>query len=207
MWPLLLCSFIGLAAVIDRLFAHFSSRLNFEIFIERLKKDLLSTNTFSLPNWVKDIKSPHSSLTQVYFEYKDQTEKIRNEALKREGNKLLYSLDKRMSLLSSIVAVSPLLGLLGTVTGLVVAFYSIELKGGAVQPTDLAGGIWEALLTTVVGLSIGIPFLLAHKFFQTRNDKVAANMQELVSELDEIYALKMKALDTSKVKNFEAYGS
>jgi biopolymer transport protein ExbB len=120
---------------------------------------------------------------------------VRNEALKREGNRLLAELDAQMKLLSCIAHVSPLLGLLGTVAGLVTAFHQIEASGGQVNPTDLAGGIWEALLTTVAGLLVGIPALLMHQFFHARLEKIAREMQEIVSELDEMLALGKIRLD------------
>lgn len=188
MWPLLLCSLLALATVIDRLILHTQIKLDFEFFISKLKADILSHKTLFLPEWVTGLKAPTAKLVAIYFNYLDSLENVRNEALKREGNRLLAHLDNRMRLLSVIANVAPLLGLLGTVAGLVTAFHTIEAKGGVIQPGDLAGGIWAALITTVTGLSIGIPSLLFHNYFQGKNQLIARQMEETISELDEIIA-------------------
>lgn len=99
---------------------------------------------------------------------------------------MLTELERGLKPLSAIAQISPLLGLLGTVYGLVGAFYAIEQTGGQVQVSDMAGGIWEALLTTVAGLVVGIPVLLAHQYFQARVERTANRMSCIVSELDEM---------------------
>jgi len=85
--------------------------------------------------------------------------------------------------LSVIAQSAPLLGLLGTVSGLIAAFIRIEALAGAVSPSDLAGGIWEALLTTVVGLVIAIPALIAHSFFMSRLQRYERELHLLLTRL------------------------
>jgi len=77
-------------------------------------------------------------------------------------------LTRRLSLLNLIAGLAPLVGLLGTVVGMVRAFQTVATSQGAVNPSMLAGGIWEALLTTVAGLSIAIPALLFHHYLDQR---------------------------------------
>ncbi len=188
MWPLMLCSITGMAIIFDRAWALARSSLDFHKFILCLKKHIRSNNPEAQPSCLKRRPASASFIARIYYQYLHENTPKRNEALKREGFRHLDNLGHRLKMLAAIAQVSPLLGLLGTVTGLVVAFYQIEALGGRVQPTDLAGGIWEALLTTVVGLSIGIPCLLAHQFFQAQIDKRAHEMTETVSELDEVFA-------------------
>lgn len=187
MWPLLLCSVLGLAIIVDRAIAHFSARLDFAKFLQgllaaakenRLKKFL---DSYSQGN------SPIVRLARVYVKYLLAGEHRRNEALKREGGRLLAELDQRMRLLATVAHVAPLLGLLGTVLGLVTSFQALGESGGLVQPGELAGGIWAALITTVFGLSIGIPCMVAHHYFHSLTDRAARQMKELVSELDEAF--------------------
>ncbi len=188
MWPILLGSLIGGAVIIDRLWMHWRARLDYKQFLKRLKQDLAGCPLRS-PQWLTTSASPVAKIAAVYLRYIHAPTAVRNEALKREGNRFLAEMEAQMKLLSSIAHVSPLLGLLGTVAGLVVAFYQIEISGGQVNPTDLAGGIWEALLTTVAGLIVGIPALLMHQFFHARVEKISREMQETVSELDEMLAV------------------
>ena len=78
-----------------------------------------------------------------------------------------------------------MIGLLGTVIGLVDAFQQIELAGGQVQPSDLAAGIWKALLTTVFGLIVALPTLAVYHAFDSRVGSLALQMQWLVAHLNE----------------------
>lgn len=187
MWPLLLCSVLGLAIIFDRSAAHHTARLNFAKFLtglqEAQKKDALS----SYLNSYRNSGSPVVRLAKVYLKYLPSGERRRTEALKREGGRLLAELDQRMRLLATVAHVSPLLGLLGTVLGLVTSFHAISNTGAAADPAQLASGIWAALITTVFGLSVGIPCMVAHHYFHSLTDRAARQMKELVSELDELF--------------------
>ncbi|HQU08792.1 MAG TPA: MotA/TolQ/ExbB proton channel family protein, partial [Opitutales bacterium] len=188
MWPLMLCSVVGLAVVCDRAWVLIGTSQRFGAFIQRLKAHLHSNQARQRPQWLSKRPTSAGIVTDLYYRYLEAPVAKRNEALKREGMRHLEDLGCRLRLLAAVAQVSPLLGLLGTVTGLVAAFASIEALGGRVQPTDLAGGIWEALITTVVGLTIGIPCLLAQQFFQAKIDRRAHEMTQAVSELDEAFA-------------------
>ncbi|MCS7063074.1 MAG: MotA/TolQ/ExbB proton channel family protein [Methylacidiphilales bacterium] len=188
MWPLLLCSIVATAVIVERGWVHWKARLNYPQFLKRLKQELAGC-PMRAPKWLSGSASPVAKTAAVYLRYIHAPPGLRNEALKREGNRYLLELEAQMKLLSSIAHVSPLLGLLGTVAGLVAAFYQIEAAGGYVNPSDLAGGIWEALITTVAGLLIGIPCLLTHQFFHARVEKISREMQDVVSELDEMLAV------------------
>ncbi len=188
MWPLLFCSIIGFAIIADRFWAFMWTQLNFRLFIRRLKVHLRSSCARQEPVFLPNRPASASIITHIYYNYLNEPHPKRAEALKREGVRHLEELSVRLKLLAAIAQVAPLLGLLGTVTGLVSSFQEIQILAGRVQSMDLAGGIWEALITTVVGLSIGIPCLLAHQYFQAKIDRRAHEMTETVSELDEVFA-------------------
>ena len=86
------------------------------------------------------------------------------------GSQLLEEMEKRLSVLSVTGQLAPLLGLLGTVIGMIRAFMKVQELGGRVNASSLAGGIWEALLTTAFGLSIAIPSLLFYYYFESKVD-------------------------------------
>ena len=88
--------------------------------------------------------------------------------------------ESHMRGLEMVANLSPLLGLLGTVTGMVKVFAGISQTGSGVDPALLAGGIWEALLATVAGLAVAIPSLAAHYIFESRIDTIRANMKDAV---------------------------
>ena len=98
---------------------------------------------------------------------------------------------------------SPLLGLIGTVIGLVAAFLQIELNAGQVQPGDLAEGIWAALLTTVFGLCIAIPTFLILQVFESRVDRMARRMSYVVAYLDQWLGRKTASVVSRKKSKTE----
>ena len=95
-----------------------------------------------------------------------------------EGNRAVDRLEKHLRGLSVIAQSAPLLGLLGTVTGMIKAFMGIEHSAGQIDVSALAGGIWEALLTTAFGLVVAIPALFAYNFFETRVDRYAGLIRD-----------------------------
>lgn len=102
------------------------------------------------------------------------------EELIRIGNDMLESLRAYLRPLEVIGTVAPLLGLFGTVLGMVEAFRQLELAGNRVDPSVLSGGIWEALLTTAVGLAVAIPAVLAYNWFDRRLERLAHDMDNTV---------------------------
>lgn len=90
------------------------------------------------------------------------------EAISLAGSREMVRLNRNLHILELIGRLSPLLGLLGTVLGMVAAFRNVAASRGAVDPSLLAGGIWEALITTVAGLCVAIPALVLHHLFEDR---------------------------------------
>lgn len=96
----------------------------------------------------------------------------------RVGSAEIRNLESWLRGLSSIAHLSPLLGLLGTVTGMITAFMRLEEAGSHVDPAILSGGIWEALLTTAFGLTVAIPAMAAFYYLEGRVDEVRAAMKD-----------------------------
>jgi biopolymer transport protein ExbB len=95
-------------------------------------------------------------------------------------------LEKNLPVLATVAHISPLLGFLGTVTGMVVSFQTIQTKAATsypVLPGDLAGGIWEALLTTVAGLLVAIPAFVAYNYLVSRINNIILEMEKASTEL------------------------
>lgn len=84
----------------------------------------------------------------------------------RQGQGKLFELDKHLKVLEVLAMIAPLLGLLGTVIGMIAAFQAMELAGSQIDPSVLSGGIWQALLTTAAGLIVAIPIAMAHQYFE-----------------------------------------
>lgn len=186
MWPLLLCSILGVAITLERSIYFFRLRLNYPSFLHELKDKLRQGKIKEAAVFCRTKPHPVPHLAAEYLKNL-QHDTLRSEILKREGSLALEKVETRLRGLAAITHISPLLGLLGTVTGLVGAFHQIERMGGQVQPGDLASGIWEALITTVFGLVIAIPCMAAFHAFESAADRIARQMQFVISELDEFF--------------------
>lgn len=107
----------------------------------------------------------------------------RMRRIEDSGSKEIRAFESHLRGLEMVANIAPLLGLLGTVTGMIKAFASINEAGSRVDPSILAGGIWEALLTTVAGLAVAIPALVAHYIIDGRIEEIRSIMKDSVSNI------------------------
>ncbi|WP_229721945.1 MotA/TolQ/ExbB proton channel family protein [Marinobacterium nitratireducens] len=105
------------------------------------------------------------------------------DELERVATLRLNQLRTLLRPLDVIATLSPLLGLLGTVLGMIVAFQQMEAAGNQVDPSVLSGGIWQALLTTAVGLAVAIPVVTVHNWLERKTERVAALMNDAVTRV------------------------
>jgi biopolymer transport protein ExbB len=185
MWPLIGCSIAALAIVGERLWALRPSRV--------LPPALLpQVWTWYRQNQLDATKlrylRGHSPLGAVLaaglFNYRHGRE-VMKESLEDAGRQVLHELERHLNMLGSIALVTPLLGLLGTVFGIMRVFSGVS-AGGMGDPTALAGGIAEALITTAAGLSIAIPSLLFHRYLVGRVDELVVGMEDEALKLVEM---------------------
>jgi biopolymer transport protein ExbB len=108
------------------------------------------------------------------------------EAVNEAGRRETYALEKRMDLLASVAAIAPMLGFLGTVTGMITAFRQIQTYEGAVNPALLAGGIWEALVTTAAGLAVGILALFLYNLLLSRIGRTVNGLEQATSDFIDV---------------------
>ncbi|WP_414898137.1 MotA/TolQ/ExbB proton channel family protein [Rhodovulum sp. YEN HP10] len=105
------------------------------------------------------------------------------EETTRVARRLLAELRAGLRALELIAVIAPLLGLLGTVLGMIDAFQALQSAGAAADPADLAGGIWEALLTTAAGMAVAIPAAVSLSWFESVADSARADMEDLATRL------------------------
>jgi len=189
MWPLLLCSIIALAIVAER----FWTLQKRNVAPDQLLKQVLDHEK---ANRVSDdllkllVKSsPLGRLFAVGLVNRDHGREIMKEAIEEEGSIVVHELDKNLNTLGTMAAITPLLGLLGTVIGMIQVFASITpevMSQGIGDPTVLAAGISKALITTATGLSIGIPALMFHRYFKGKVRSLTVEMEQQSVKLVEI---------------------
>jgi biopolymer transport protein ExbB len=127
---------------------------------------------------------------------RDRKRGIMKDSIEDTGRHVVHELERYLDTLGTVAAVSPLLGLLGTVIGMVEVFSEIT-TGGIGNPTVLAGGIAKALITTAAGLSVAIPALIGYRYYRNRVDTLVVNMEKEAIKLVE--ALHRRQ-DSSKEK-------
>ena len=182
MWPLLVCSVLAVAGIMDRIaFFVFRQRYRFSDVLSRVREaaKLDSPATTEISG-----SDPVSSLAGLYLKNFDATTEHRRNVILRSADEFIGLAERRTRMLSTVAALSPLIGLLGTVWGMVEAFATIEALE-QVKPSDVAGGIWSALLTTVFGLLIAIPAVVVTRWTESRVERLARDMNRIVSHLDD----------------------
>lgn len=185
MWPLLGLSIACLTLVLDRALCFFLRMESFGRLVSQLERSIRAGNWLEAERLTGRSRRPLRRLACVYLEQRDKPKEAREDIIRREGNLLLDVFETRIRWLAVVGQLATLLGLLGTVWGLVLAFQQVEKLGGQVQPAALAEGIWAALLTTVFGLIIAIPSIIAYHFFDGLAERLAKRFGLLVSYLDQ----------------------
>ena len=114
------------------------------------------------------------------FKNNSLNDEQKSSEIKSEVIQRLKKIESLLPTLDIIAQVSPLLGLLGTVIGMISSFNQLELGGSLVDPSVLAGGIWTALLTTAIGLIVAIPALISHHYFEKKITVIQHNINSLL---------------------------
>lgn len=175
--PIFLASVVALAIFIERLVALRRSRV-FPEDLARAILDLVGQGSAEAAlNLARRNRNPLGTLISAALEARGGGRAAVKERMEEVGNLEVALLNRYVGALSTIATISPLLGLLGTVTGMVKVFQSVATVENP-EISALAGGIWEALLTTVAGLSVAIPAFLAFRFLESRIDRTADALQE-----------------------------
>ena len=177
MIPIFICSVIAVAILVERLVALrgksiFPAARADEIFRKVKAGDLEGAIASA-----KEAPTTLSVLVIACLESAPLGRAQAKERMEEEGSVEVVSLSRYVQALSTIATVSPLFGLLGTVTGMVKVFKSVAAADNP-EVSQLAGGIWEALLTTVAGLAVAIPSYLAYRYLESRIDRIASSLQE-----------------------------
>lgn len=186
MWPILICSVIAFAIMVERLLALRREEIDTKAFMEQISKSLKRNRVMDAIELCERTKGPIASILKAGLLKHDRPRQDIREAIEDASVHEVPRLEKNLPVLATVAHISPLLGLLGTVTGMVQAFQVIESKASAVNPVnpgDLAGGIWEALLTTVAGLCVAIPTYVAYNYLVSRVDGFVLEMERSATDL------------------------
>jgi biopolymer transport protein ExbB len=186
MWVIFLCSVVSLAIVIERSWQLRKARIDTDKFMDGISNLLKRNRIMEAIDMCNQTPGPISQVMKAGILKHDRPRADIREAIEDAAVGEIPQLEKNLHALATMAHISPLLGLLGTVTGMVKAFQVIEQKATAMQPVnpkDLAGGIWEALLTTVFGLCVAIPTYVAYNYFTNRVNSFILEMEKSATDL------------------------
>ncbi len=179
MWPLLFLSVVSLAIIAERVFFYARHRYRVggsleDLRVARANRQMLDADA-----------NPMLDIGQVFLTSAGEGEEHCRNLTERISSRWINRHERGLRTLSVIGSISPLIGLLGTVWGMVNAFAQISALGDKVSPADFAGGIWTGLLTTVAGLLVAIPAVTMCRLFEARIDKLVHDVNEVSSHLHE----------------------
>ena len=177
MWPLALVSVMVTAIIIERILLFSSCPFPTRDFTERLEK-AVEGDTAPLLEAMGRI-----ALLKRFSGLIASSHPQREASLRIEGEAVVRKLEKHLSMLSILARLAPLMGLLGTVLGMISTFSEIASAQAGVNMNQLAGGIWQALITTAAGLVIAIPALFFLHHFQSRVNSVASALSEAANAM------------------------
>ncbi len=184
MHPILLCSIIMLTIVIERTAYFLRIRsANIPHHFALIEHALLKKNFKETQEIIEGLSGPIAHILHVGLKTPEETIEVIEENMAIAGEQMAREAAKGVSLLALIPSVSTLLGLLGTIIGLSLAFKKVAGFEGQVSPVLLASGIWVSLITTVAGLSVAISGLIAHHFIQNRVSRLTFEIEHFGSRL------------------------
>jgi biopolymer transport protein ExbB len=177
MIPIALCSIIALAIFLERLWSLRRSRVIPRDFLIEIE-DLIRRE--KIPEAITRCRKDNSSMANVILAGIRNFGKKRDivkESIEEIGRREASILERYINVVGTIAAISPLLGLLGTVFGMIKAFNVISIQGVG-NPSSLAGGISEALITTAAGLVVAIPTFVLYRYLANKADALIVEMEE-----------------------------
>ncbi|HHC73370.1 MAG TPA: MotA/TolQ/ExbB proton channel family protein [Thiotrichales bacterium] len=185
MVPILACSVVAMAIVVERMWALQRSRVIPRHLVAQVwhmrKNNQLTTEA------IRQIRggSPLGRVLAAGLVNRNKEREIMKESIEETGRHVVHSLERYLNTLGTIAAVTPLLGLLGTVIGMIQVFTDLTVHGTG-NVANLAGGISQALITTAAGLVVAIPSLMFYRYFRGRIDEFVVVMEEEAIKLVEV---------------------
>lgn len=183
LYPLILCSVIAFAIIIERFYSLRKSKIFPEEFLYNVEKSLKDGDIEKAKGMCISAKTPIAKIyLSIINNYKNPIDTIKLE-VEVSGKRAYLDLEKNLEGLSAITTVAPLLGLLGTVVGMIKALSAVSYQSGVANPHLLALGISEALYSTALGLIIAIISFLFFKYFASKAFNFGAVMEDTASRV------------------------
>ncbi len=176
--PIFICSILAFAIFLERIIRFSRLKIRAHGLVEKISMLIKEGNDQQAYELANSSNTPLGRILAHAMDVKDQDPDTLETVIVHATDEEIRGLSRYLQALATIGNIAPLLGLLGTVFGMIKAFWVIQQLGGKVNASVLAGGIWEALLTTALGLSVALPILVAHSYLTARVDTYEAQIQD-----------------------------
>jgi biopolymer transport protein ExbB len=178
MWPIIACSIAAVGILLERLWTLQRKRVLPQELIKKVSE--LAENNQVTPKVIEALEknSPLGRVLAAALANRHRGRGIMMERVQDTGRHIVHELERFLNSLGTIASISPLLGLLGTVAGIIRAFNAVML-GGMGDPSKLAGGISEALVTTAGGLAVAIPSFIAYRYLRGKVERIVVEMEKI----------------------------
>ena len=185
MWPLLLCSIVSITIVVERFIVLQTKRISPPELITQIWQWLKFNQVDKKRIRELQANSQLGRILAAGLVNRDESRDITRESIEDVGRHVTVLLERNLTTLGTIAAIAPLMGLLGTVIGMIKVFAVITTEGVG-NPETLAGGISEALLTTAAGLLVAIPSIIFYRYFRGKIGFLVVDMEEQAIKLIDI---------------------
>ena len=193
MVPIILCSIVAVAIIIERLWTLRQQRVVPAELTDKVWQWIENRTLSDKQIRALELHSPLGRILAAGISNRHRDRAVMIESIEDAGRHVTHDLERYLGMLGTIAAVSPLLGLLGTVVGMIRTFKAITIAGVG-DPPAMAGGIAEALITTAAGLIIAVPALMAYRYLRGRVDSLVIRMEKeslkLVQAIDRTLATR-----------------
>ncbi len=182
MIPIFLLSFVAIYLFVERLVTIRKAKTDPETLTQRVRDYVQEGDVKGAMGYCESSDKPVARILRHGLERLGRPISEIQDAVQAQGKHETFELEKRTELLASIAGIAPMLGFLGTVTGMIQAFQEIQVLEGNVNPSVLAGGIWEALLTTAAGLVVGILAFFFYNFLLSKIRRLVNDMERSATD-------------------------
>ena len=177
MWPILVCSICAVLLFLERVFHLHRARIEQDDFLNGIYTLVNRGNMAEAVSICDQTPGPVAHVVRTALLHVDEAPEELKETITKAGLNEIPRLERSMGGLLTIAQVTPLLGLLGTVVGLIALFSAMEQHAPLVEIGQLSGGMWKALATTAFGLSVSIPTFAGYNFLVSRVERITLDME------------------------------
>lgn len=182
-WPILLASAVAVIVFIERVLHFHRAQINSMEFLNGVRNVLKRDNLVEALSICDATPGPVARLVKVAILNRERGREGVREALEEAGLVEVPPLEDKLNLLATIAQIAPLMGLLGTVLGLIRIFATLQAQGAMAHMEMLAGGVWQALICTAAGLAVAIPCYAGYNYLVSRVNGIVLDMEKAATEI------------------------